>query len=139
MKWYLLAHFLNLYVLPVIGYTGMVLLGPAGDITDYAMGILFGYIPIGCLLISFLYGLRKRESLFLYSFMFSFLCIPLSFLRIVSGDGIINHITAGLFLYSGYCSAALMGSIAGHVGYLGYRAVKNMCGRLKRRDHSPPL
>lgn len=126
MRWYMLLHLSNLYVLPAVGYMYMVRKYSVVDIADYGMGILFFYIPLGCFLISFVYGLRKRTYIFVYCFVCSFLCIPLTFPDIVSGDGILNHVWGGIFMYFSYFAIALMGSIAGIICYLCYMKIKKI-------------
>lgn len=129
MKWFLLLHFFNLYVLPAVGYFSMLQAYGSGTAIDYAMALLFGYIPAGCFLISFIYGFRKREALLWYCFVCAFLGIPLSFLRVVSGDGVMNHIRGGLIMYCGYFLFAFLGSMTGFVGYLGYKAAGKLANR----------
>lgn len=47
MKWYLLSHLLNLYILPIIGYTILAYIFTDFDIFAYEEALFFGYIPLG--------------------------------------------------------------------------------------------
>ena len=132
MKWYLLSHLLNLYILPIIGYTILAYIFTDFDIFAYEEALFFGYIPLGSFLISFIYGLRKRKPTLFYCFACSFLCIPLAFLDSVTGNGIANNIAGVVFLYYTYFAIALMGNITGMVVYLGYISIKKFWKRTKR-------
>lgn len=132
MKWYLLSHFLNLYIMPMGGYFILAYLYMGIDMFAYEEALFFGYIPLGCFLISFIYGLRKKKSPFIYCFACSFLCIPLAFIDTVSGSGIINHLSGAVFMYYTYFAIALMGYIAGLITNLGYNAIKRIWVRTKK-------
>lgn len=64
MKWYLLSHLINLYILPIAVYMILKCICAGFDGFAYVEALFFGYIPLGCLLISFIYGLRQRKSPF---------------------------------------------------------------------------
>ena len=126
MKWYLLSHLLNLYVLPVTGYMILKYIFVDADIFAYEEALFFGYIPSGCFLISFVYGLRKRKSPFSYCFVCSFLCIPLAILDSTAKDGLFNYISVISFLYCAYFLIAFMGNITALAIYSGCAAIKKI-------------
>ena len=118
MKRYMVLHFLNLYIFPVIEFLCMVRLDTDGDRTDFGMVILFIFIPTGCFLISFLYGLLKKEAVWRYCFLCPLLCIPYAWIDIITGDGMINRINGMLGIGCGYFLFAFTGSIVGYFCYI---------------------
>ena len=133
MKWYLLSHLISLYILPITVY--MILKGIFADFDSFAYveALFFGYIPLGCFLISFIYGLRKRKYPLSYCFLCSFLCIPLAILDTVSGSGFFEYISGAVFLYSAYFTIAIIGIITAVVINSGYAAIKKVWNIIKKR------
>lgn len=117
MKWYLLLHLLNLYVIPAAMFKITIITEPLIDWADIGMGLLFGVIPIGCFGISFLYGLRERDGFVYHAFIAALLCSPYVFIPFVTGQKILGRLYAMTFLGLCYFSIALIGSIAGIILY----------------------
>ncbi len=113
MKWYLLLHFLNLYVIPATMFKVSIITQPELDWADIGMGLLFGVIPIGCFSISFLYGLLKRDGFVYHGFIAALLLIPYAFIPFITGPKILGRLYAVTFIGFCYFSIALIGSITG--------------------------
>ena len=94
IKWeitFIIVSIINLYLFPVIALHTMT-----GDKTDILMGMAFGFVPLGWFIISLLYGFATQKK-FVVSCCASILCIPLLFIRIITGEVIYEKIYA-LFL-----------------------------------------
>lgn len=76
------------YLMPYIACRTM-----AGDKTDILMGMVFGFIPIGLLLLSFLYGLIVKRNV-LPACMAAILGIPVILIPVVAGDTVIEKLSA---------------------------------------------
>lgn len=131
MKWYLVLHFINLYLLPFIELGIMMLLFPSGDRTDMASSVLFGYIPLGCFAISVLYGMKKRDGFADHSFSAALLCIFTAFFPFLTGTGFFERLRSMLIIAFSYFIISLMGGIAGIIGYVFYNHLKAMLKKKK--------
>ena len=117
MKWYLLLHLLNLYVIPAAMFKITTAMDTRLDWADIAMGLIFGVVPLGCFCISLLYGLLKRDGFVYTAFLAALLCYPYIFIPFVTGQKILGRLYATTFIGFCYFSIALIGSIAGIILY----------------------
>ena len=62
----------------------------AGDKTDILMGMVFGFIPIGLLLLSFFYGFLVKRII-VPACMASILGIPVIFIPVVAGNTVLER------------------------------------------------
>ena len=76
------------YLMPYIACRTM-----AGDKTDILMGMVFGFIPIGLLLLSLLYGFIIKRNV-LPACMAAILGIPVIWIPVVAGDTVIEKLSA---------------------------------------------
>ena len=95
------------YLMPYIAWHTM-----EGDKTDILMGMMLGIIPIGLLLISFLYGfLVKKIAAPLY--IASVSGIPAVFIPIVAGDTISERLLALLIIIPAILTIVCAGTAPG--------------------------
>ena len=73
------------YLMPYIAWHTM-----AGDKTDILMGMVFGFIPIGLLLLSFFYGFLVKRII-VPACMASILGIPVIFIPVVAGNTVLER------------------------------------------------
>ncbi len=123
MKWYLMLHFLNLYLMPAALFKISTITHPGIDWADVGMGILFGVIPIGCFCISVLYGILKRDGFAYYAFIAALLCFPYVFIPFVTGTKIMGRLYSLTFIGFCYFTIALIGSLAGIILYQIFRFI----------------
>lgn len=88
-----LGGILNLYLIPIYCWHTW-----EGDKGDTAMGLVFGLIPIGWALLTFLWGLLRKEREFLFPFLvITLLALPLLLIP-KEGGGFLVYTLAGGFL-----------------------------------------
>ena len=107
MKKYIPLHLINLYLFPIAQYILTLRRHPDCDTGDLGLGLLIGTIPLGCFLISLLYGLRPQNPLILHAVLCPFLALPIALLDIVAGPTLLNHLQGAYILYTGYFTISL--------------------------------
>ena len=123
MKKYIPLHLINLYLFPIAQYILTLRRHPDCDTGDLGLGLLIGTIPLGCFLISLLYGLRPQNPLILHAVLCPFLALPIALLDIVAGPTLLNHLQGAYILYTGYFTISLLGSLTGRLLTLAHTAL----------------
>ncbi|MBT9775034.1 hypothetical protein GPL15_00735 [Clostridium sp. MCC353] len=99
-----------------------------------ASAILFGYIPLGCFIISFLYGAKKRDGFVIHSFTAAMLCIFTALFPFVTGAGFFERLRSMLIIGFSYFVISLMGGIAGIIGYVLFKHIKSSLKRKRKKE-----
>lgn len=89
---FLILNSMNLFILPLIAFYTM-----SGDKTDIIMGFAFGLVPLGWFLISVFYGIAAGKVWFA-PFCTMALCLPLFFVRVITGQTIVEKILAMILI-----------------------------------------
>ncbi len=120
MKKYIPLHLINFYLIPTAQYALTLRRHPDCDTGDLGLGLLLGTIPLGCFLISLLYGLHPQKSFILHSALCPLLALPISLLDILAGPTLLNHLHGAYILYTGYFTISLLGGLTGRLLNLTY-------------------
>ena len=115
MKKYIPLHLINFYLIPTAQYALTLRRHPDCDTGDLGLGLLLGTIPLGCFLISLLYGLHPQKSFILHSALCPLLALPISLLDILAGPTLLNHLHGAYILYTSYFTISLLGGLTGRL------------------------
>lgn len=108
------------YLMPYIAWHTM-----EGDKTDIIMGMMLGLIPIGLLLLSFLYGFLQKKVI-VPVYIASILSIPAIFIPVVAGDTVIEKLSSLMLIIIAILIIVCTGTASGIFIYrLLNRVIKN--------------
>lgn len=123
MKKYISLHLINFYLIPIVQYILTIRRYPECDTGDLCLGLLLGTIPLGCFLVSLLYGLHPQKSFILHAALCPLLALPIALLDIVAGPTLLNHLYGVSILYTSYFAISLLGGLFGRLLILAHTAL----------------
>lgn len=123
---------INLYILPIIAFHTM-----SGDKTDIIMGFGFGIVPLGWLITSAFYGIGTGKVWFA-PFCTMIMCLPLFFVRVITGETIIEKVPAMFLVWAVSFMITFFGALLGRgirggivAFYKGIMYIKEQCRQRK--------